>query len=166
MRSARRSSPGCRAADQAASQRSGAAAPQLRGCRLTAPSRTREVDRTEAGGTGPPRRVTESGSEDSFEEGTRDDDALDLVCSFVNLRDLGVTHHPLDRVVGDVSVTAQDLHAVGGPFHLLLRGEVLGHPRDFGQTCSPRVQFWACHVTDLPPPFPPHPPPPHLASVS
>src|SRR6266853_6872555 len=113
MRSARRSSPGCRAAAQAPSQRSPAPAPRRRGCRLSEPSHIREVDTREAGGTGPPGRVTESGSEYSFEQGTRDDDALDLVCSFVNLRDLGVTHHPLDRVVGDVSVTAQDLDAVG-----------------------------------------------------
>jgi hypothetical protein len=40
--------------------------------------------------------------------------ALDLVGALVDLGDLGVAHHPLDREVADVPVAAQELDRVGG----------------------------------------------------
>ena len=40
--------------------------------------------------------------------------ALDLVGAFVDLRDLGVAHHLLDRIFLHVAVAAEDLHGVGG----------------------------------------------------
>src|SRR3954469_13586083 len=68
-----------------------------------------------------------------LEEGTRgpasaphragDDHALDLVGALVDLRDLGVAHHPLDRVVVDVPVAAEDLHGVDGHRHRRVRRE-------------------------------------------
>src|SRR6476659_8649702 len=55
------------------------------------------------------------------EEGTRlakhlagDHEPLDLLRPLVNLRDLRVAHEPLDRVLPDVAVAAEDLHRVGG----------------------------------------------------
>ncbi len=53
-------------------------------------------------------------------------------CALVDLGDLGVAHHPLDRVVADVAVAAQQLHRVGGDLHGHVRGEALarrGHER-------------------------------------
>jgi hypothetical protein len=47
----------------------------------------------------------------------RDHDPLDLVRALVDLRDLGVAHHPLDRVLLDVPVAAEDLHGVGRHRH-------------------------------------------------
>ena len=47
----------------------------------------------------------------------RDDEALDLVRALVDLRDLGVAHVLLDRVVLHVAVAAEDLHRVGGDLH-------------------------------------------------
>ena len=43
--------------------------------------------------------------------------ALDLVGALVDLGDLGVAHHPLDRVVADVAVAAEQLDGVGGDLH-------------------------------------------------
>src|SRR5436309_1086710 len=36
-----------------------------------------------------------------------DHEALDLVGPLVDLRDLGIAHHPLDRVVADIAVAAE-----------------------------------------------------------
>src|SRR5436853_6105382 len=42
-----------------------------------------------------------------------DDDTLDLVGALVDLRDLGVAHEALHRVLARVPVAAEDLHGVG-----------------------------------------------------
>src|SRR5665213_4250773 len=47
----------------------------------------------------------------------RDHDPLDLLRPFVDLRDLGVAHHPLDGVFGRVAVTAEQLAGVAGDAH-------------------------------------------------
>src|SRR5687768_18452912 len=44
-----------------------------------------------------------------LQELARDDEALDLLGSLVELGDLRVAHHALNRVVGDVAVSTQDL---------------------------------------------------------
>src|SRR2546422_227722 len=49
------------------------------------------------------------------EEIASDDDTLDLVGALVDLRDLGVAHEALHRVLARVAVAAEDLHGVGGP---------------------------------------------------
>src|SRR6476661_7123218 len=38
-----------------------------------------------------------------------DHQALDLVGALVDLGDLGVAHHPLDRILADVAISAEDL---------------------------------------------------------
>ena len=54
------------------------------------------------------------------------DEALDLVGALVDRGDLGVAHHPLDRVVLDVAVATEQLDRVGGDLHGGVRGEALG----------------------------------------
>src|SRR3954469_23845973 len=63
----------------------------------------------------------------------RDDEALDLVRPFVDLRDLRVAHHPLDWVLLDVAVAAEDLHRIGGDLHGDVAAVELRHRRDLRQ---------------------------------
>src|SRR4051794_27607924 len=56
-----------------------------------------------------------------------DDDALDLVGALVDLRDLGVAHVALDRVLLDVAVAAEHLDGLDGDAHRVVGGEELGH---------------------------------------
>src|SRR5260370_8688861 len=46
-----------------------------------------------------------------------DDYPLDLVGSFEDLRELGIAHHPLDRIIHRIAVTAEDLDGVGVDLH-------------------------------------------------
>src|SRR5919109_3584832 len=59
----------------------------------------------------------------------RDDQALDLAGALADLADLRVPHHPLDRVLGGVSVAAEDLYRLGRSSHGQLRAIQLGHGR-------------------------------------
>ena len=52
-------------------------------------------------------------------------DPLHLVGALVDLGDLGVAHHPLDRVVAGVAVAAEHLDGVGGDLHRDVGGEAL-----------------------------------------
>src|SRR5690349_13159847 len=52
-------------------------------------------------------------------------EALDLVGALVDLGDLRVPHHPLDRVVLDVPVAAEHLHGVRRDLHGDVRGVAL-----------------------------------------
>src|SRR3954468_9634214 len=56
-----------------------------------------------------------------------DHDALDLVGSLVDLRDLRVAHHALHRVLGHVSVPPEHLDGLDGHLHRDIRGEQLRH---------------------------------------
>src|SRR5205085_2862790 len=58
---------------------------------------------------------------------------LDLIRTLVDLRDLRVTHHPLDRVLLDVAVTAQDLHGISRDLHRNVAAVELRHRRDLRQ---------------------------------
>src|SRR5438445_12703343 len=69
----------------------------------------------------------------STQQRTRNHDALNLVRALIDLGYLRVSHHSFDRVVRDVSVTAEDLHAVGRDLHRHVGGEELGHGRDLGE---------------------------------
>src|SRR5438105_39494 len=62
-----------------------------------------------------------------------DHEPLDLVRALVDLRDLGVAHHPLDGVLLDVAVAAEDLHRVGRHLHRDVRAEQLCHRGDLRQ---------------------------------
>src|SRR5919107_860624 len=53
------------------------------------------------------------------------DYALDLVAALVYLGDLGVPHHPLDRIIAGVAVPAQQLDRIRGDLHGRVRGEAL-----------------------------------------
>src|SRR4051812_9711514 len=46
-----------------------------------------------------------------------DDDPLDLVRALVDLGDLRVAHHPLDRILVDVAVATEYLHGLDGHCH-------------------------------------------------
>src|SRR4051795_1333566 len=56
-----------------------------------------------------------------------DHEALDLVRALVDLGDLRVAHHPLDRVLVDVAVPAEHLHGLDRHRHRGVRGEQLRH---------------------------------------
>ena len=73
-----------------------------------------------------PASAGRAGHAGPLQELTRDDEALDLLRALVELRDLRVAHHPLDRVLGDVAVSAQDLDGVGGDPHGGVAGDQLG----------------------------------------
>ena len=55
--------------------------------------------------------------------------ALNLVGALVDLGDLGVAHHPLDREVLRVAGAAEQLHRVGGDLHRDIGGEALRRRR-------------------------------------
>ena len=69
--------------------------------------------------------------------GTRDHQALDLVRALVDLRDLRVAHHPLDRVLVHVAVAAEHLDGLDRDRHRGVGGEQLGHRRC---TCRGRAR--------------------------
>src|SRR5690606_30259574 len=62
----------------------------------------------------------------ALEQGAGHDDPLDLVGALVDLGDLGVAHHALDREVGGVTGAAEELDGVGGDFHGHIGGKALG----------------------------------------
>src|SRR2546421_819293 len=64
---------------------------------------------------------------------TRDHEPLDLVRPLVDLRDLRVPHHPLDRVLLHVAVAAEDLYGIGRDLHRHVRAVELRHRRDLRQ---------------------------------
>src|SRR6185437_16213722 len=64
------------------------------------------------------------------------DQALDLVGALVDLGDLGVAHHPLDRVVLDVPVAAEQLDRIGGDVHGHVGREALGRRGEEGQVAA------------------------------
>src|SRR5688572_2407309 len=68
-------------------------------------------------------RWTSSRSVALAEQRPRDDQALDLLRPLVQLGDLRVAHHPLDRELIDIAITAQDLDGIGRDPH----GVVTGH---------------------------------------
>src|SRR5690348_11337997 len=49
--------------------------------------------------------------------GPGDHESLDLVGALIDLRDLGIAQHPLDRVLLDVAVAAEHLHRLDGHAH-------------------------------------------------
>src|SRR3954449_11119857 len=63
----------------------------------------------------------------------RDHQPLDLVRALVDLRDLRVAHHPLDGVLLDVAVAAEDLHRLGRDPHRRVRAGELGLGRRLRQ---------------------------------
>src|SRR5262245_54598763 len=56
-------------------------------------------------------------------QGPGDDQPLDLLGSLVELGDLGVAHHPLDRELVDVAVPAEHLHGIGRHPHRGVAGD-------------------------------------------
>src|SRR5215471_720701 len=56
-----------------------------------------------------------------------DHHALDLVGALVDLRDLGVSHHALHRVLLDVAVASEHLHGLDRDRHRGVGAEDLGH---------------------------------------
>src|SRR5262249_9434702 len=62
-----------------------------------------------------------------------DHEPLDLVRALVDLGDLRVAHHPLDRVLLHIAVAAEDLDGVGGHLHRDVGAVELCHRRDLRQ---------------------------------
>src|ERR1700722_4465078 len=56
-----------------------------------------------------------------------DHEPLNLVRALVDLGDLGVSHHALDRILLDITVATQHLHRLHGHGHGCVRAEDLGH---------------------------------------
>ena len=63
------------------------------------------------------------------EQRSRDDEPLDLLGPLVELGDLRVAHHPLDRELVDVAVAAEDLDGVRGDPHRGVPGHEFTHRR-------------------------------------
>src|SRR5688572_14698503 len=78
-----------------------------------------------------------------------DDQALDLLRPLVQLGDLRVTHHPLDRELIDIAITAQDLDGVGRDPHGVVTGHEFTHGRPSTRVRGTRVDLDACLVQQL-----------------
>src|SRR5690554_5640722 len=63
-----------------------------------------------------------------------DDVPLDLVGSFIDLSNLGITHHLLHRVLFHITVTAEYLYSISGDAHRYVRSKNFGHRRFLGKT--------------------------------
>src|SRR6476619_249236 len=77
-----------------------------------------------------PPSLADSGKQERallLEHLARDHQPLNLVRPLVDLRDLRVPHHPLQRVLGDVAVTAEHLHSIRRHLHRHIRAVELGH---------------------------------------
>src|SRR5690349_2034126 len=68
-----------------------------------------------------------------------DDEALNLVRAFVNLRDLGVAHVLLNRIVFAVAVASEELHGIGRDRHRHVGGEDLAHRRELRDILRARI---------------------------
>src|SRR5262245_53091468 len=62
-----------------------------------------------------------------------DHESLNLVRALVDLRDLRVAHHPLDRILLHVAVATEDLDCVRRDLHGHVRAQQLRHRRDLRQ---------------------------------
>ena len=58
---------------------------------------------------------------------TGDDHALNLGCTLVDLGNLGITHHALNRIFTGVTVTTVELDGLGRHFHSGLGSKELCH---------------------------------------
>src|SRR5438094_349129 len=85
----------------------------------------------------------------STEQCSCDHNALNLVRALIDLRNLGVAHHPLDRVVADVPVSPEQLHAIRGHPHGHIRGEQLCHGRDLRQVGRLGVHFRSRAIDEM-----------------
>src|SRR5437867_470352 len=85
----------------------------------------------------------------STEQCSCDHDALNLVRALIDLRNLGVAHHSLDRVVADVPVSPKQLHAIRGHPHGHIRGEQLCHGRDLRQVGRLGVHFRSRAIDEM-----------------
>src|SRR6478735_2280583 len=82
-------------------------------------------------------------------ERTGDDDPLDLVRALVDLRDLGVAHHALERIVLDVAVAAEHLDALDGDLHRGVGGKELRHRAVLRLVGVVAIDFRAGRVEEL-----------------
>ena len=76
------------------------------------------------------------------QQGPRDDQPLDLLRPLVELGDLRVAHHPLDRVLVDVAVAAQHLDGVGRDAHRRVAADELADRRPAGASGAPASISW------------------------
>src|SRR5690625_791813 len=89
------------------------------------------------------------------EQSARDDHALNLRGTFVDLQQLGVTHKLFYGVFLGVAYTAKDLNCVNGNLHCVIGGESFGIRADDGgvcagieQTCCLKGEQVSCFVCD------------------
>ena len=88
-------------------------------------------------GPGPGRRQARLLTRRSAQQAPGDHHALHLVGALVDLGDLGVAHHALDREVLRVPGAAEQLDGVGGHLHRDVGGEGLRRGRDAGDVGRP-----------------------------
>src|SRR4051812_46969818 len=81
--------------------------------------------------------------------GAGDHEALDLVGALVDLRDLRVAHHALDRVLVHVAVAAENLNGLDRHVHRRVRGEQLRHRGVLAQSGLRAVRHRARLVEQL-----------------
>ena len=75
--------------------------------------------------------------------------ALDLICAFVDLGDLRITHHPLDRIVLDVAVPAEQAALASRSLHGYVRGEALGGSTEEGEIRIVAFRRRSCAIDKL-----------------
>ena len=90
-----------------------------------------------------------TGSAALAEQRPRDDQPLDLLGPLVELGDLRVAHHPLDRELVDVAVSAQDLDGIGRDPHGGVTGDEFTHGRPAAGVGRPGLDLGAGLVQEL-----------------
>ena len=56
-----------------------------------------------------------------------DDGALNLIGALIDLQNLGIAHHLLNRILAHVAVAAEYLHGIGGDAHAHIGCKQLCH---------------------------------------
>src|SRR2546421_2464012 len=80
-------------------------------------------------GTDKPAVAIPGRSDSGFGDLAGDDQALDVAGALVDLADADIAVDPLDRKIGQITVSAMDLDGIGGNPFGHLRGEQFGHRR-------------------------------------
>src|SRR4029453_11551455 len=76
-------------------------------------------------------------------------DSLHLIRSLVYLRDLCISHHPLDGEVFGVTVATKELYGIGGDLHCYVGGKALSRCPEIGQVGVPTLRSSGRGVCEL-----------------
>src|SRR5207302_420902 len=85
-----------------------------------------------------------------FDQRAANHHPLNLICAFVDLRDLGIAHVLFNRIIPAVTVTTKQLNRIRSYFHRGVGGENLGHCRYLRNVLHSGVHRSSCRVNQMP----------------